>query len=57
MRVFKESICHICTKEGAGNIAVVIVGGAVESLDARPGSFAVILKDRKRFVKMALSTG
>ena len=55
--VSKESIRHICTKEGGGNIAVVIVGGAAESLDARPGSFTVILKDRKGFIKMALSTG
>ena len=55
--VSKNSICYICTKEGGGNIAVVIVGGAAESLDARPGSFTVILKDRKGFIKMALSTG
>ena len=55
--VSKESIRHICTKEGGSNIAVVIVGGTAESLDARPGSFTVILKDRKGFIKMALSTG
>ena len=55
--VSKESIRHICTKEGSGNIAVIIVGGAAESLDARPGSCTITLKDRKGFIRMALLTG
>ena len=55
--VSKESVRHICTKEGGGNIAIIIVGGAAESLDARPGSCTITLKDRKGFIRMALLTG
>ena len=55
--VSKESIRHICTKEAGGNIAIIIVGGAAESLDARPGSCTITLKDRKGFIRMALLTG
>ena len=55
--VSKESIRHICTTEAGGNIAIIIVGGAAESLDARPGSCTITLKDRKGFIRMALLTG
>ena len=55
--VSKESICHIVTKQGTGNAAVIVVGGAAESLDARPGSYTLTLKNRKGFAKMALQTG
>lgn len=55
--VSKESIRHIVTKQGTGNAAVIVVGGAAESLDARPGSYTLTLKSRKGFAKMALQTG
>ncbi|XP_014672218.1 PREDICTED: 2-acylglycerol O-acyltransferase 1-like [Priapulus caudatus] len=55
--VSKESIEWILTKEGKGNAAVIIVGGAVEALEAHPGGFNVKLKTRKGFVKMALKHG
>jgi len=55
--VSKESIQHIVTKQGAGNAAVIVVGGAAESLDARPGSYTLTLKNRKGFAKIALQTG
>ena len=55
--VSKESIRHIVTKQGTGNAAVIVVGGAAESLDARPGSYTLTLKNRKGFAKMALQTG
>ena len=52
-----ESIRHICTREDGGNVAVIVVGGASESLDARPGSCKITLKRRKGFIRMALLTG
>ena len=55
--VSKQSIEHLCGKEGGGNAVVIVVGGAAESLDARPGSCTVTLKDRKGFIRMALKTG
>ena len=54
--ISKESIHHICTKENGGNVAVIVVGGASESLDARPGSSRITLKRRKGFIRMALLT-
>lgn len=55
--VSKESIRHIVSKNGTGNAAVIAIGGAAESLDARPGSYTLTLKNRKGFVRMALQTG
>ena len=55
--VSKDSIIHLCSKEGGGNAAIVVVGGAAEALDARPGSATLHLKNRKGFVRMALITG
>ena len=55
--VSKESIQHILTKQDKGNAVIVVIGGAAESLDARPGSYKLTLKDRKGFVKLALKTG
>lgn len=55
--VSKESIHHIVTKNGTGNAAVIAIGGAAESLDARPGSYTLTLKNRKGFARMALQTG
>lgn len=55
--VSKESIQRICENKDGGNAAIIIVGGAAESLDARPGSCTVTLKDRKGFIRMAFKTG
>lgn len=55
--VSKESIIHVCTKQGTGNAAIIVIGGAAESLEAYPGSATLKLKNRKGFVKMALKTG
>ena len=55
--VSKESITHICTKKGVGNAAIIVIGGAAESLEASPGNATLTLKNRKGFVKMALKTG
>ena len=54
--VSKESINNICGN-GHGNAAVIIVGGAAESLEARPGARHLKLKNRKGFVKVTLQKG
>lgn len=53
----KESINHILSNMGPGHSCVVVVGGAAEALEARPGNFKLVLKNRKGFVKLALKSG
>lgn len=55
--VEKSSIEHILQRMGKGQAAVIVVGGAAESLDAHPGNFKLTLKNRKGFVKIALRNG
>lgn len=39
------------------NGVVLVVGGAQEALNARPGSYRIYIKNRKGFIKVALETG
>jgi 2-acylglycerol O-acyltransferase 2/2-acylglycerol O-acyltransferase 1 len=60
--VSRESCENILSKggpngEGMGRAITIVVGGARESLDARPGSVKLVLQRRKGFVKMAIRTG
>lgn len=55
--VSKDSIRFLLKKEGGGNALALIVGGAVEALEARPGSYTLKLKDRKGFIKLAMENG
>lgn len=36
---------------------MLLVGGAQEAINARPGNYRLVLKERKGFVKIALRTG
>ncbi|XP_069776016.1 2-acylglycerol O-acyltransferase 1 isoform X2 [Narcine bancroftii] len=53
----KESATSILGHPGGGQVAVVAVGGAPESLDARPGSLTLSVQQRKGFIKLVLKTG
>ncbi|KAI9899573.1 hypothetical protein N3K66_006034 [Trichothecium roseum] len=60
--VSKESITNILSKggpenDGQGRAVTIVIGGARESLEARPGTLRLILQGRKGFIKMALRTG
>jgi len=55
--VSKESIQWLMTKQGTGNAATIVIGGAAEALDAKPGNYDITLRRRKGFVRMALETG
>lgn len=47
-----------CNNDGfTSNACIVMVGGAQEALNSRPGSYHLILKKRKGFIKLALETG
>ncbi|XP_044607787.1 2-acylglycerol O-acyltransferase 2 isoform X2 [Equus asinus] len=53
----KESIAHILNRKGGGNPAAIIIGGAQEALNARPGAYTLLLRNRKGFIKLALLHG
>lgn len=64
----KESLTHYLTKSNdskhkenkdgfTSNAVLLLVGGAQESLNARPRNYAIQLKNRKGFVKIAIRTG
>jgi 2-acylglycerol O-acyltransferase 2 len=55
--VSRESIEHLLTNEGVGNVVNIVPGGAAEALDAVPGTCDLTLKSRKGFVRMALKYG
>jgi hypothetical protein len=45
------------SKEEGGNISVIVLGGAEESLDAHPGKLTLFIRQRKGFAKIALTHG
>ncbi|NXQ93919.1 MOGT2 acyltransferase, partial [Sagittarius serpentarius] len=53
----KESASYVLQKPEGGNMLAIIVGGAQEALDARPGSCTLLLKNRKGFVRLAIEHG
>ncbi|KAK8783062.1 hypothetical protein V5799_015595 [Amblyomma americanum] len=53
----RQSLDWILGGEARGNAAVLVVGGAIEALDARPGSHRLFLSRRKGFVRAALRHG
>jgi len=54
--VSKES-CEYILKSGPGSSIVIVVGGAQESLAAKPGTLDLTLKKRLGFIKLALVNG
>ncbi|KAK5101535.1 diacylglycerol O-acyltransferase 1 [Lithohypha guttulata] len=60
--VSRESIENLLSKgghnnEGMGRAVTVVVGGARESLDARPHHLKLVLNSRKGFIKIAIRQG
>jgi len=53
----KESITYLMSKKDGGNVSVLVVGGAAESMYASDTEIALVLKKRKGFIKMALKNG
>lgn len=53
----KKSVSHVLSNGKGGNVAVIVIGGAEESLDAYPGSLTLNILKRKGFIKMALKHG
>ncbi|XP_030632679.1 2-acylglycerol O-acyltransferase 1-like [Chanos chanos] len=53
----KKSITHVLSRERGGNVSIIVIGGAAESLEARPGSLTLEVLNRKGFVRIALKCG
>nr|XP_056705782.1 2-acylglycerol O-acyltransferase 1 [Euleptes europaea] len=53
----KKSVSHVLSNKKGGNIAVIVIGGARESLDARPGSLTLNILKKKGFIEIALKHG
>lgn len=53
----KKSVTHVLSRENGGNAAVIVIGGAEESLDAHPGNLTLHILKRKGFIKVALKRG
>lgn len=53
--VSKKSFEWICNNPG--HCACVVVGGAEEALESKPGCFNLVLMKRKGFIKQALRYG
>ncbi|KAF4078364.1 hypothetical protein AMELA_G00198400 [Ameiurus melas] len=53
----KTSMSYLLSHPRGGAAAVVAVGGAPESLEARPGALTLQLLQRKGFIKLALKHG
>lgn len=52
-----KSIESLLSVPGGGQATVLAVGGASESLKCKPGTYRIILKRRKGFVRIALKHG
>lgn len=57
----KESIKYLLSTPPSssftGRATVLIVGGASESMESTPGTYRILIKRRKGFVKLALKYG
>uniref|UniRef100_A0A8C7WQ27 Acyltransferase n=1 Tax=Oryzias sinensis TaxID=183150 RepID=A0A8C7WQ27_9TELE len=53
----KESASYPLRQKRGGNAVVIAVGGAPEALDAHPGTFNMLLANKKGFIKMAMEHG
>ena len=53
----KQALVNILSEDMGGHASVVVVGGAAEALMSESESVKLILKKRKGFIKVALTTG
>ncbi|PWN22915.1 DAGAT-domain-containing protein [Microstroma glucosiphilum] len=49
--------CERALRKGKGSSITIVVGGAAESLNARPGTADLVLKRRLGFIKIAMKSG
>ncbi|XP_018568259.1 2-acylglycerol O-acyltransferase 2-like [Anoplophora glabripennis] len=52
-----KSIDYVLGIPGGGHVCVLMVGGAAEAYNCKPGNYKLVLEKRKGFVKLALKNG
>ncbi|XP_075385045.1 2-acylglycerol O-acyltransferase 1 isoform X2 [Tenrec ecaudatus] len=55
--VSKRSISSVMSREGGGNISIIVIGGAKELFYAYPGNSTLFIRQRRGFAKLALIHG
>ncbi|KAJ8266209.1 hypothetical protein GJAV_G00127740 [Gymnothorax javanicus] len=55
--VSRRSLEFLLSHNGTGNMVVIVIGGAEESLASSPGMNTVVMRQRKGFVRLALEFG
>ncbi|CAJ0913645.1 406_t:CDS:2, partial [Entrophospora sp. SA101] len=55
--VSRQSCENILCRKGPGHSIMIVVGGAGESLNARPGIYDLVLKKRLGFIKLSIRSG
>ncbi|KAJ8275480.1 hypothetical protein COCON_G00072320 [Conger conger] len=55
--VSRPSLQWLLSRSGVGNVVVIVIGGATESLSSAPGVNTVVMRQRKGFVRLALEYG
>lgn len=53
----EKSIMNLLGPQRTGKAGVLVVGGAAESLKSQPGTYRIVIKNRKGFVRVALKAG
>lgn len=53
----KASASYLLSHPEGGRVAVLAVGGPLESLEAKPGTVCLRLRNQKGFVKLSLEHG
>ncbi|CAD5225227.1 unnamed protein product [Bursaphelenchus okinawaensis] len=53
----REGLSAVLNRKGGGNAVGLVIGGAEEAMESHPDVFALNLKNRKGFIKLALRTG
>lgn len=52
-----KSLKYLLENPGRGRIIGIVIGGAEEALDARPGQHELNMKSRRGFCRLALQHG
>ncbi|XP_062036159.1 2-acylglycerol O-acyltransferase 2-B-like [Lepus europaeus] len=53
----KASAAYLLSRPEGGQVAVLVVGGALEALEAKPGGLSLRIRKQKGFIKLALEQG
>lgn len=53
----RDSMLYLLNDKSVHRAVALVVGGAAEAFNCRPGPYRIILKRRKGFVRLALETG